>query len=174
MPAFDDSEHPPALAQKGMWYVTTLISALMKSAYWKDSVVFLTWDDYGGFYDHVPPPEVDAFGYGPRVPALVISPYAKQGYISHYVYDFTSILKFIEQRFRLSHLTARDLRANGMADCFDFEQQPLSPLILPVPSHLPQWPSTWPFCLYVPFYPGEQQRIYSPRLPQQHSGDRFP
>ena len=77
----------------------------MGSPYWKDTVVFLAWDDYGGFYDHVPPPIVDSFGYGPRVPALVISPYAKPGYISHFTYDFTSILKFIEVRFGLPHLT---------------------------------------------------------------------
>ena len=69
----------------------------MQSKYWDDSVVVLTWDDYGGFYDHVVPPEVDAYGLGPRVPALVISPYAKPGYISHNVYDFTSVLKLIEE-----------------------------------------------------------------------------
>src|SRR5262249_50264589 len=108
IPAFQDSVHPPQPAQQGMWYVTRLVNALMQSAYWKNSVIFLTWDDYGGFYDHVPPPQLDSVGYGPRVPLLVISPYAKAAHITHQPSDFTSILKFIEERFGLSHLTARD------------------------------------------------------------------
>jgi phospholipase C len=137
VPDFQDSEHPPEPASQGMWYVTRLINALMKSPYWKDSVVFLTWDDYGGFYDHVPPPAVDAFGYGPRVPMIVISPFAKRGYISHYTYDFTSVLKFIEQRWNLPHLTPRDHYANGMADCFSFDQAPNSSLVIPVSPNLP-------------------------------------
>ncbi len=140
VPADQDSEHPPepaAPVAQGMWYVTRLINALMQSRYWSDSVVFLTWDDYGGFYDHVVPPEVDAYGYGPRVPTIVISPYAKPGYISHYAYDFTSMLKFIEERFSLPNLTLRDKRADGMFDCFDFDQSPNPPLVIPLPADLP-------------------------------------
>ncbi|HEY6270845.1 MAG TPA: alkaline phosphatase family protein [Terriglobales bacterium] len=142
IPRFNDSEHPPgwmAPVSQGMWYVTKLINALMDSPYWKDSVVFLTWDDYGGFYDHVPPPVVDAFGYGPRVPTLVISPFAKPGYISHQTYDFTSMLKFIEGRFGLPHLTARDHQADDMRDCFDFNRPPGAPLAIPIPVHLPSF-----------------------------------
>ncbi len=135
IPDFQDSEHPPEPLRQGMWYVTRLINAVMHSRYWKDSVIFLCWDDYGGFYDHVPPPEVDAYGYGPRVPMLVISPYAKRRYVSHYTYDFTSVLKFIETRWRLEHLTPRDHRANDMRDCFDFSQTPAPPLTLAVPHH---------------------------------------
>ncbi len=152
VPAFDDSEHPPAAAQEGMWYVTTLINSLMESPYWNDSAVVLTWDDYGGFYDHVPPPEVDAYGLGPRVPGLVISPYAKPGYISHYIYDFTSALKFIEERYRLPHLAARDARATGLADCFDFNQKPQPTLVIPV-EHLPK-PVAYPYCVFKPFITG--------------------
>ncbi len=140
VPADQDSEHPPepaAPVAQGMWYVTRLINALMRSRYWNDSVVFLTWDDYGGFYDHEPPPQVDAFGYGPRVPTIVISPFARPGHISHYTYDFTSILKFIEERFDLPSLTWRDKHADDMRDCFDFEQNPNLPLVIPVPSNLP-------------------------------------
>jgi phospholipase C len=137
IPMDQDSEHPPALAERGMWHVTEMVNALMKSQYWRDSVIFLTWDDYGGFYDHVPPPIVDAYGYGPRVPTLVISPYAKPDYISHNVYDFTSMLAFIEARFGLEHLTARDDRADPMVDCFDFDQNPASALVIPVPAHVP-------------------------------------
>jgi phospholipase C len=119
-----------------MWYVTKIINALMKSPYWENTAIFLTWDDYGGFYDHVPPPEVDAYGYGPRVPMLVISPYAKTNYVSHYNYDFTSVLKFIEERWSLPHLTARDDRANDLLDCFDFRAAPRAAEFIPVPSSI--------------------------------------
>ena len=157
VPDDQDSEHPPepaATVAQGMWYVTRLINALMQSRYWNDSVVFLTWDDYGGFYDHEPPPQVDSFGYGPRVPTLVISPYSRPGHISHYTYDFTSMLKFIEERFDLPHLTWRDAHADDMRDCFNFSQNPNPPLVIPVPSDLP--PSrlgepTW--CHYPPSVP---------------------
>lgn len=156
IPNFIDSEHPPesvAPVAQGMWYVTKLVNALMESPSWKDSVIFLTWDDYGGFYDHVPPPTVDAFGYGPRVPTIVISPYAKPGHISHHIYDFTSMLKFIEERWSLQHLTARDGRANNMADCFDFEQKPNAPLIIPVPPDLSavRGRTSGPICNFIPF-----------------------
>jgi phospholipase C len=150
IPMGRDSEHPTAYPWTGMWYVTNLLDALMKSPYWKDSVVFLTWDDYGGFYDHIPPPIVDAYGYGPRVPTIVISPFAKHGYISHQTYDFTSMLKFIETRFGLTHLTARDDYANPMFDCFNFEQDPNPPLVIPIPATLPptdHWPGG---CAYPP------------------------
>lgn len=147
IPSNQDSEHPPAAVRRGMWYVTTLVNALMNSPYWKDSLIFITWDDYGGFYDHVAPPAIDAFGYGPRVPALVISPYSKRGYISHSVYSFESILKFIEERFNLPHMTARDDRADDMADCFNFNQSPNPPLVIPVPAKLPE-ETKYPYCIY--------------------------
>lgn len=140
IPDFQDSEHPPepvAPVAQGMWYVTRLLNALMQSPYWKDTVVFLSWDDYGGFYDHVAPPDVDAFGYGPRVPTIVISPFAKAGYIAHKTYDFTSVLKFIEVRFGLPHLTTRDRGANAMLDCFDFGKKPTPALVIPIPPNLP-------------------------------------
>ncbi|HTW80543.1 MAG TPA: alkaline phosphatase family protein [Terracidiphilus sp.] len=137
IPDFQDSEHPPEPIGQGMWRVTGLINALMKSSYWQSSVVFLTWDDYGGFYDHVAPPEVDAFGYGPRVPLLIISPYARSGYVTSETGDFSSILRFIEERFHLQHLTARDDRAGDMSDAFDFDQKPLAPLVIPIPTQSP-------------------------------------
>jgi phospholipase C len=111
-----------------------MVNALMNSPYWKDSAIFLTWDDYGGFFDHVPPPSVDAFGYGPRVPMIVISPYARPGYISHYTYDFTSVLKFIEERWGTGHLTARDDHADDMLDVFDFNQALTAPLEIAIPA----------------------------------------
>lgn len=166
VPDFQDSEHPPALPAQGMWHVTRLINALMQSRYWQDSVVFLTWDDYGGFYDHVPPPHVDAYGYGPRVPLLVISPYAKPGYITHQVGDLTAMLKFIEERFNLPYLTARDHDTGDMSDAFNFYQKPNPPLIIPVPTNLKER-VIYRTCVYkstAPLPPAPK-----PRMPQTSS-----
>jgi phospholipase C len=140
IPRENDSEHPPEPVMpvgQGMWYVTRLVNAVMSSPSWQDSVIVITWDDWGGLYDHVVPPVADAFGFGPRVPTIVISPYAKPGYISHYSYDFTSVLKFMEKRWSLPHLTLRDDRAYDMTDCFDFDRKPNSPLVIPIPPNLP-------------------------------------
>jgi phospholipase C len=178
IPDFQDSEHPPEPVGQGMWYVTRLINALMQSRYWNDSVIFLTWDDYGGFYDHAEPPEVDAYGYGPRVPMIVISPYARLNYVSHDTYDFTSVLKFIEQRWNLRHLTPRDGRANGMADCFNFNQPPAPPLAIPIPagvrSHLLPVHITYPPLVELPHparlnFQRSQALPYAPPIsPKKH------
>jgi phospholipase C len=165
VPTFEDSEHPPETlgpAARGMWYVTNIVNALMQSPYWKDSVVFLTWDDYGGFYDHVPPPIVDAYGYGPRVPTLVISPYAKAGFVSHFTYDFTSMLKFIEVRWGLPSMTERDAHADPMLDCFDFKQAPVSTLVIPLPKKLPE-PERTMYHFYQPYIPPPEMIRYPQR-----------
>jgi phospholipase C len=125
-----DSEHPPSDSARGMWHVTDLVNAIMQSSAWSSTVIIITWDDYGGFYDHVAPPPVDQFGYGPRVPALVISPYARPGFCCHTTFDFTSPLKLIEERFNLKPLTSRDGEANDMLDCFDFQQKPVPPDVI--------------------------------------------
>jgi phospholipase C len=151
VPDTEDSEHPPEPIAQGMWYVTELVNALMQSPYWRNSVIFLTWDDYGGFYDHVPPPFVDAYGYGPRVPMIVISPYAKPAYVSHDAFDFTSVLKFIEERWGLDHLTARDHYALDMRDCFNFMQPPNAPVVIPIPASVPHR-NVWG-CGYRPSVP---------------------
>jgi len=130
VPNFDESEHPPANIQLGMWYVTALVNALMKSPYWRNSVLIITWDDYGGFYDHVPPPQVDEYGYGPRVPCIIVSPYAQAGLIDHTQYDFTSVLRFIEDRFTLKPLTDRDKNANSLQQSLNLTQQPLAPFLI--------------------------------------------
>jgi phospholipase C len=106
------------------------INAVMNGPLWNSTAIFLTWDDYGGFYDHVAPPDLDIYGSGPPVPLLIISPYARQGYISHTQYEFSSVLKFVEERFNLQPLTARDNDASDMTDSFDFTQTPLPPLVL--------------------------------------------
>src|SRR5215472_5670502 len=124
------SEHPPASVCAGENWTVEQLNAVMSGPAWKSTVVFLTWDDFGGFYDHVPPPVADNFGFGPRVPLLIISPWARRGYIAHTPLEFSSVLKFIEERFDLSPLTDRDSEANDMLDSFDFDQRSLPPLIL--------------------------------------------
>ncbi len=125
------SEHPRngALCAGENWTVQQ-INAIMNGPDWNSTAIFLAWDDFGGMYDHVPPPVVDNWGLGPRVPFLIISPYAKQGYISHTQYEFSSVLKFIEERFGLSPLTQRDANANDTTDSFDFTQNPRPPMLL--------------------------------------------
>jgi len=141
MPAADDeSEHPPYNVSVGEHDVVSTINTVMQSPYWNSTAVFVTFDDYGGWYDHVPPPQVDGYGYGFRVPCIVISPYAKQGMIDHVQSDFTSILKFVETVFSLHPLSTRDAAASNMMEAFDFSQAPRSPLVLPgvyVPDHYP-------------------------------------
>ncbi len=124
------SEHPPASTCIGENWTVQQLNAVMQGPLWRSTAVFLTWDDFGGFYDHVPPPVVDGFGFGPRVPLLIISPYAKHGHISHTVYEFSSVLKFVEERFGLEPLNERDYLANDLLDSFDFHRRPLRPLIL--------------------------------------------
>jgi hypothetical protein len=112
----------------------------MESKFWSSTAIFVTWDDYGGWYDHVPPPQVDAYGFGFRVPCLIISPYAKEGFIDHTQAEFASILKFIETVHGLPALTKRDAMASDLFEAFDFSQPPRAPLILPgpyVPDHYP-------------------------------------
>lgn len=124
------SEHPPSSITDGMTYVTGLINAVMNSPQWNSTAIFVAWDDWGGFYDHVDPPQVDQYGLGIRVPGIVISPYSRQGYIDHKTYSFESWLKIVEERFGIAPMTGRDNTANDMIDAFDFTQQPRPPIIL--------------------------------------------
>jgi len=125
-----DSEHPPSGTCAGENWTVEQINAVMQGPEWNSTAIFVTWDDFGGFFDHVAPPKTDQYGYGPRVPLLIISPYAKAGFISHTQYEFASILKFIENDFGISPLTQRDANANDTTDSFDFNQTPLPPLPL--------------------------------------------
>jgi len=152
IPAQQVSDHPPGLVSAGQAYVTTLINAIMRRPNWSSTAIFLAWDDWGGFYDHVVPPFVDQNSYGIRVPALVISPYAKRGYIDHQTLSFDAYLKFIEDLFlggqRLDPRTDGRpdprpyVRENvpilgDLAQDFDFDQKPRPPLILdPYPAAL--------------------------------------
>jgi phospholipase C len=103
------------------------VNAVGRSPLWADTVVIVVWDDWGGWYDHVPPPKIiNSYEYGFRVPLIVVSPYAKQAYISHTAHDFGSILKFIEKQFNLPSLGYADAQADDLSDCFDFTQTPTS------------------------------------------------
>jgi phospholipase C len=140
------SEHPPALVSAGQTYVTGLVNAIMKGPDWNSTAIFLTWDDWGGFYDHMVPPAIDQNGLGLRVPGIVISPYAKQGYIDHQTLSHDDYNKFIEDDFlggqRLD--PAADGRPDPRPDVrerivpgdltsdFNFNQSPRSPVVLPV------------------------------------------
>jgi len=125
------TEHPPQSVCSGENWVVGAINAVMQGPDWKSTAIFIMWDDFGGFYDHVPPPPPeDQYGLGERVPFIIISPYAKPGYISSTQYEAASVLKFVEERFGLPPLTARDANANDTTDAFDFTQLPLPPLVL--------------------------------------------
>lgn len=123
-------EHPVTSVCAGENWTIGQINALMKSPYWNSSLVLLTWDDFGGFYDHVPPPQIDHTGLGFRVPMLVISPYTKRGYISHRLAEHASIPRTIEELFDLPPLNDRDANANDLLDALDFTQAPRAPMIL--------------------------------------------
>jgi phospholipase C len=146
VPADKVSDHPPSLITNGQAYVAGLINSIMHSSAWDSTAIFLAWDDWGGFYDHVKPPTVDAQGYGLRVPGLVISPYARHGYIDHQTLSFDAYLKFIEDDFlhgqRINPRTdgrpdpRPDVRENApilgnLAKDFNFNRAPQPPLILP-------------------------------------------
>jgi phospholipase C len=124
------SEHPPASSCGGENWTVDQLNAIMQGPDWSTTAVFITWDDFGGFYDPVAPQNPDYYGYGPRVPMLIISPYSNPGAVVHTPYEFSSVLKFIETRFNLSSLTLRDADASDMTDSFNFTQTPLPALIL--------------------------------------------
>ncbi len=124
IPTGQASDHAFTTDGSGPSWVTAVVNAIGNSKYWSDTVILITWDDWGGFYDHVRPPIRNAYEYGFRVPLIVISPYSKQGYVSHVVHDFGSILKFIEEVFQLQPVGYADLRSDALLDCFDFFQSP--------------------------------------------------
>lgn len=130
------SEHPPASECKGMNWTVARIDSLMRSSLWRSTVILLTWDDYGGFYDHVSPPKVAPFSLGPRVPLLVISPYVRPHVIYHRTTDFRSIVKYVEQQFNLPHLMKYDRGVTSIAGIIDTSQKPLKPLMQPM-KHCP-------------------------------------
>jgi phospholipase C len=139
------SEHPPARVSTGQAYVASVVNAIMRGPNWNSTAIFVAWDDWGGYYDHVVPPKVDRNGYGIRVPSLVISPYAKRGYVDHQTLSFDAYLKFIEDAFlrgqRLDPATdgrpdpRPTVRENApelgdLRNDFDFSQKPRPPHLM--------------------------------------------
>ena len=122
IPSWANSDHAGNLSTTGPDWVASIVNAIGTSQYWDDTAVFIAWDDWGGWYDHVPPPQLDEMGLGFRVPLIVVSPYARHGYISHRQHEFASILHFTEDAFGLPSLGTRDAISDDLLDCFDFSQ----------------------------------------------------
>ena len=127
IPSGQASDHALSNNGTGPAWVASVVNAIGNSQYWNNTAIFITWDDWGGWYDHVAPPQIyNQYELGFRVPLIVVSPYAKPGYVSHVVHEFGSILKFTESVFGLGSLGYTDVRADDMMDCFNFAQTPLT------------------------------------------------
>lgn len=129
-PAWKVSDHPPTNMCEGENWTVRMINAVMRSKFWSSTAIVLVWDDYGGFYDHVPPPRISQYSLGPRVPAIVISPYSRPHLIDHRRYDFRSVLTFIENEFDLPHTAAFNRNVRSVVSMLDFRRHPNSPLLL--------------------------------------------
>jgi phospholipase C len=133
-PTGKSCDHPGVSDGSGPSWVASIVNAIGNSQYWSDTAIFITWDDWGGMYDHVAPPIINSYEYGSRVPLIVVSPYAKPAYVSHVTHDFGSILKFIEETDGLPSLGFADAIADDFSDSFDFFQKPL--VFQPIPAVL--------------------------------------
>jgi phospholipase C len=130
-PPSNSTDHPPDSACVGENWTVQQINAVMQGPadQWNSTAIVITWDDFGGFYDHVPPPYRDEYGLGIRVPMLIISPWAIPG-VYHTQVEFASVLRFMEETFGLPSLGGADAKANDMQDAFNYTQSPLPPLVL--------------------------------------------
>jgi len=137
MPRGHDSDHGGSGFGGGPSWVAAVVNAVGKSKYWDNSAIFVAWDDWGGWFDHVKPPLLNSYEFGFRVPLIVISPYAKRGYVSHERHDFGSILKFTEENFGLGSLGTTDESSDNLRDCFDFKQSPRTFQRIPAPPYVP-------------------------------------
>jgi phospholipase C len=126
IPSGQASDHSNETDGSGPSWVASIVNAIGNSQYWSNTAIFITWDDWGGWYDHVAPTIKNSYEYGFRVPLIVVSPYAKAAYISHVTHDFGSVLKYIEETFGLSSLGYADVDADDFSDCFDYNQTPLT------------------------------------------------
>jgi phospholipase C len=129
------SDHPKVTDGSGPSWVASVVNAIGESSYWDNTAIFVVWDDWGGFYDHVAPQILNSYELGFRVPMIVISPYARVHYVSHTAYEFGSILKFTEKTFGLASLRTTDSRAHDLSDCFDFNRPPT--VFQPIPTRYP-------------------------------------
>jgi phospholipase C len=121
-----DSDHPGERTDDGPSWVASVVNAIGESPYWDSTAIVIVWDDWGGLYDNLDPKQYGYGGLGPRVPALIVSAYAKPHYISKTAYEFGSILKYIEQNWHLGSLGTSDKRSTSIVDCFDYQQQPIT------------------------------------------------
>jgi phospholipase C len=124
IPSKAASDHAGVTDGSGPSWVASIVNAIGKSTYWNSTAIFVTWDDWGGWYDHVTPPKYNSYELGFRVPLIIISPYAKSHYISHREHEFGSILKFAERTLGLDSLGTTDVRSDDLSDCFDFGRSP--------------------------------------------------
>jgi phospholipase C len=134
-PTAQASDHAGITNGSGPSWVASVVNAIGESKYWDNTVIFVTWDDWGGWYDHVAPPQYNSYELGFRVPLIVISAYTPQGYVSHVQHEFGSILKFMEMAFGLGSLGSTDVRADDLKDCFNFKRQnprPFQPIKAPL------------------------------------------
>ncbi len=140
IPTGQTSDHALLNDGSGPSWVASVVNAIGNSSYWSNTAIIITWDDWGGWYDHVPPKVINdgtswgsGYVYGFRVPLIVVSPFAKAGFISHNTHDFGSILKLIEETFGLSTIGYADVPADDFSDCFNFSQAPLKFQTIPAP-----------------------------------------
>ncbi len=125
IPTLCGSDHPASGSNQGPRWITKVVNAVGRSKYWRSTAIVILWDDWGGWYDNVSPPQINYTSLGFRVPMIVVSPYAKPHSVSHTQYDFGSVLKFVEENFGLGSLGTSDVSANSIGDVFDFYQAPL-------------------------------------------------
>jgi phospholipase C len=134
VPTEPDSDHPGQMADRGPAWIANVVNAVGESRYWGSTAIVVVWDDWGGLYDNAPPKQYPFGELGFRVPALIVSPYAKAGYVSKTRYEFASILRYIENNWKLGSLGTTDRRAASIIDCFNYNQQPIH--FQPIPSNL--------------------------------------
>jgi phospholipase C len=125
IPDQPDSDHPKTNPDNGPSWVASIVNAIGQSSYWNSTAIIIVWDDWGGLYDNSPPVQMDYGGLGFRIPAIIVSPYARPGYISHTKYEFGSILRYIEENWNLGSLNTTDKRATSISDCFNYSQKPI-------------------------------------------------
>jgi phospholipase C len=124
VPKGTNSDHPHSMSANGPQWVASIVNAIGTSQFWNETAIFITWDDSGGWYDHVPPPQLDVMGLGYRVPLIVVAPYARLHYVSPKLHEFGSLMKFAEEDFGIPPIGTSDARADDLADIFDFHQSP--------------------------------------------------
>ncbi len=125
VPDYPHSDHPGSNSDEGPDWVASITNAIGNSPFWNSTAIFITWDDWGGWYDHVNPPQIDSMGLGFRIPLIVVSPYARHGYVSHVTHEPSGFLTYIEKLFGLPNLGSRDVLADDYSDCFDYTQTPM-------------------------------------------------